>query len=149
MRSHILPKKNIPVLGMELSFALYSAAGRMVRMHKPLLEPLGLTFPQYLVLLELYAGTPRNVGELGDSLAMDTGTITPLLKRMEKSGLLTRTRDPLDERRILVGLTDKAESIREEVWAVSGKIKARCQLDEAGLLALRDTLREFAHPAGD
>ena len=72
-------------------------------MHKPLLDPLALTFPQYLVLLELYAGTPRNVGELGNSLAMDTGTITPLLKRMEKAGLLTRTRDPLDERRILVG----------------------------------------------
>jgi len=134
---------------MELSFALYSAAGRMVRMHKPLLDPLALTFPQYLVLLELYAGTPRNVGELGNSLAMDTGTITPLLKRMEKAGLLTRTRDPLDERRILVGLTAKAETIREDVWAVSGKIKARCQLDEAGLVALRDTLRDFAHLAED
>lgn len=137
----------MPRLGMELSFALYSAAGRMARMHKPLLEPLELTFPQYMVLLELYAGTPRTVGDLGNSLAMDTGTITPLLKRMEKAGMVTRTRDPLDERRILVGLTPKAESIREEVWAVSGKIKARCQLDETGLVALRDTLRDFAHPA--
>lgn len=137
----------MPRLGMELSFALYSAAGRMARMHKPLLEPLELTFPQYLVLLELYAGTPRTVGDLGNSLAMDTGTITPLLKRMEKSGMVTRTRDPLDERRILVGLTQKSECIRQEVWAVSGKIKARCQLDEAGLVALRDTLRNFAHPA--
>lgn len=137
----------MPRLGMELSFALYSAAGRMARMHKPLLEPLELTFPQYMVLLELYAGTPRSVGDLGNSLAMDTGTITPLLKRMEKAGMVTRTRDPQDERRILVGLTPKAECIREEVWAVSGKIKARCQLDEAGLVALRDTLRDFAHPA--
>jgi len=132
---------------MELSFALYSAAGRMARMHKPLLEQLELTFPQYMVLLELYAGTPRTVGDLGNSLAMDTGTITPLLKRMEKAGMVTRTRDPLDERRMQVGLTAKAESIRQEVWAVSGKIKARCQLDEAGLIALRDTLRDFAHPA--
>lgn len=144
-----MSENTMPRLGMELSFALYSAAGRMVRMHKPLLDPLELTFPQYLVLLELYAGTPRNVGELGNSLAMDTGTITPLLKRMEKAGLLTRTRDPLDERRILVGLTAKAETIREDVWAVSGKIKARCQLDEAGLVALRDTLRDFAHLAED
>ncbi|WP_337037001.1 MarR family winged helix-turn-helix transcriptional regulator [Pantoea agglomerans] len=116
-------------------------------MHKPLLEPLELTFPQYLVLLELYAGTPRTVGDLGNSLAMDTGTITPLLKRMEKAGMVTRTRDPLDDRRILVGLTPKAESNRQDVWAISGKIKARCQLDEAGLVALRDTLRDFAHPA--
>lgn len=137
----------MPRLGMELSFALYSAAGRMARMHKPLLEPLELTFPQYLVLLELYAGTPRTVGDLGNSLAMDTGTITPLLKRMEKAGMVTRTRDPLDDRRILVGLTPKAESNRQDVWAISGKIKARCQLDEAGLVALRDTLRDFAHPA--
>jgi len=142
-----LSDNTMPRLGMELSFALYSAAGRMARMHKPLLEPLELTFPQYLVLLELYAGTPRTVGDLGNSLAMDTGTITPLLKRMEKSGMVTRTRDPLDERRILVGLTQKSECIRQEVWAVSGKIKARCQLDEAGLVALRDTLRNFAHPA--
>jgi len=142
-----LSDNTMPRLGMELSFALYSAAGRMARMHKPLLEPLELTFPQYMVLLELYAGTPRSVGDLGNSLAMDTGTITPLLKRMEKAGMVTRTRDPQDERRILVGLTPKAERIREEVWAVSGKIKARCQLDEAGLVALRDTLRDFAHPA--
>ena len=116
-------------------------------MHKPFLDPLGLTFPQYLVLLELYAGTPRTVGDLGNSLAMDTGTITPLLKRMEKGGMVTRTRDPQDERRILVGLTSRAESIRDEVWGVSGKIKTACQLDEAGLIALRDILRNFAHPA--
>ncbi|MGK2912123.1 MAG: MarR family winged helix-turn-helix transcriptional regulator [Sphingobium sp.] len=68
--------------GNELSFALYGAANRMARMHKPFLEPLGLTFSQYLVLLELFAGTPRTVGEIGSKLSMDTGTLTPLLKRL-------------------------------------------------------------------
>lgn len=73
-------------IGTELSFALYGAAGRMNRMHKPFLDPLGLTFPQYLVMLELFAGTPRSVGELGSRLGMDTGTITPLLKRLGSLG---------------------------------------------------------------
>lgn len=90
----------------------YSQTNRKTEIGKTLaVANLSLAFPLYLVLLELYAGTPRNVGELGNSLGTDTGTITPLLRCMEKSGLLTRTRDPLDERRILVGLTDKAESI--------------------------------------
>lgn len=79
--------------GSELAFALYGAANRMARMHKPFLEPLGLTFSQYLVLLELFAGTPRTVGDLCAKLAMETGTITPLLKRLAAAGVVTRTRD--------------------------------------------------------
>ncbi|MFC7640335.1 MarR family winged helix-turn-helix transcriptional regulator [Streptosporangium lutulentum] len=77
----------------------------MARAHKPYLAPLGLTFPQYLVMLVLYCGTPRSVGELGEKLGMDTGTITPLVKRLEASDMVTRTRDPRDERRVLVDLT--------------------------------------------
>lgn len=140
-------KRISPRLGLEVSFALYSAAGRMARLHKPFLEPLGLTFPQYLVMLELYGGTPRAVGELGNSLGMDTGTITPLLKRMEASGLVTRARDPADERRVLVNITSRAHNIRKDVFGVSNKIKAACQLDEDGMIALRDALQTFAHPA--
>src|SRR5215203_4941728 len=92
-------------LGTQLSFALYSAANRMARLHKPFLEPLGLTFPQYLVMLELYGRTPRGVGELGAALGMDTGTITPLLKRLETLSMITRTRDKSDERRVIIDLT--------------------------------------------
>src|SRR5919112_2984244 len=94
-------------VGTRLSFALYGAANRMARMHKPLLEPLGLTFPQYLVILELLDGAPLTVGALGTRLGMDTGTITPLLKRLQASGMVTRTRDPADERRVLVDLTPR------------------------------------------
>src|SRR5690349_7764015 len=111
-------------VGKQLSFALYGAANRMIRLHKPFLEPLGLTFPQYLVMLELFEGTPRTIGELGAKLGMDTGTITPLLKRLEASGLVTRTRDSKDERRVLVDLTPAGEALREDVWGVSGKIKS-------------------------
>src|SRR6218665_635841 len=83
-----------PSVATQLSFALYGAANRMVRMHKPFLAPLGLTFPQYLVILELLDGAPLSVGALGARLDMDTGTITPLIKRLAAAGLVTRTRDP-------------------------------------------------------
>lgn len=131
----------------QISFAVYAAAGRMARMHKPFLDPLGVTFPQYLVMLELYRETPRTVSDLGNTLGMDTGTITPLLKRLAVSGMVTRTRDVTDERRVLVDLTPAGESIRNEVLSVSAKIKSACQLTKDGLVALRDTLHGFAHPA--
>ncbi len=136
-------------VGMQLSFALYGAANRMARMHKPFLEPLGLTFPQYLVLLELLNGSPLSVGTLGARLDMDTGTITPLLKRLETAGFVTRTRDPDDERRVLVDLTPRAESIRDEIWNIGQKIKSACKLDEQGLIDLRDTLTDLSRPRHD
>nr|WP_040591793.1 MarR family transcriptional regulator [Mesorhizobium metallidurans] len=132
---------------MQISFALYGAAGRMARMHKPFLDPLDLTFPQYLVMLELYTSAPRSVGDLGNALGMDTGTITPLLKRLDTCGMVTRMRDPEDERRVLVDLTPAAHSIKDEVWSISGKIKSACQMSEDEIIALRDTLHDFAHPA--
>src|SRR5690554_2793911 len=115
-------------LGTQLSFALYGAANRVARLHKPFLEPLGLTFPQYLVMLELLGGTPRSVGELGAKLGMDTGTITPLLKRLESSAKVTRSRDPNDERRVLVDLTKEGEALRGELCRIADSIKNACQL---------------------
>lgn len=131
---------------MQLSFAIYGLASRMARLHKPYLEPLGLTFPQYLALLELYTGTPRYVSDLGNSLGMDTGTITPLLKRMESLGLITRRRDPQDERRVLVDLTAKGDALREQVWGVCGSIDGECPLQEKEIIALRDTLNGLLQP---
>ncbi|WCK80176.1 MarR family winged helix-turn-helix transcriptional regulator [Agrobacterium fabrum] len=133
-------------VGMQLSFALYGAANRMARMHKPFLEPLGLTFPQYLVMLELLNGSPLSVGTLGTRLDMDTGTITPLIKRLEAAGFVTRTRDPDDERRVLVDLTPRVEGIRDEIWNIGQKIKSACKLDEQGLIDLRDTLTDLSRP---
>lgn len=140
-------KKEHQEIGTQLSFALYGAANRMNRMHKPFLDPLRLTFPQYLVMLELFSGTPRSVGELGNKLGMDTGTITPLLKRLEMSGKVLRQRDPEDERRVLITLTDSGEELREALWSVTDKIRSACRLTEEGLKQLRDTLNDFAHPA--
>ncbi|MEG5898742.1 MarR family transcriptional regulator [Enterobacter bugandensis] len=134
-------------IGTQLSFALYGAASRMNRLHKPLLDPLGLTFPQYLVMLELFNGTPRTVGDIGNKLGMDTGTITPLLKRLEAAGRVVRMRDRADERRVLITLTDDGLALQSELWRVTEKIKSACQLSDAKLEELRDTLNNFAHPA--
>jgi DNA-binding MarR family transcriptional regulator len=133
----------------QLSFALYGAANRMVRMHKPFLEPLGLTFPQYLVILELLDGTPLSVGALGNRLGMDTGTITPLVKRLAVAGLVTRTRDPADERRVLVDPTPRGRALEAEVRGIPDKIKSACQLTDRDLDDLRHTLEALAHPASE
>jgi len=133
--------------GSELAFALYGAANRMARMHKPFLEPLGLTFSQYLVLLELFAGRPRTVGDLGAKLGMDTGTITPLLKRLATAGKVSRTRDVADDRRVLIDLTLAGEALRGQVQAVSGQIRSACKLSEQDMTSLRGTLDDLAWPA--
>jgi MarR family transcriptional regulator, organic hydroperoxide resistance regulator len=133
----------------QLSFALYGAANRMVRMHKPFLEPLGLTFPQYLVILELLDGAPLSVGALGDRLGMDTGTITPLVKRLAVAGLVTRTRDPADERRVLVDPTPRGRALEAEVRGIPEKIKSACQLTDRDLDDLRHTLEALAHPTSE
>jgi MarR family transcriptional regulator, organic hydroperoxide resistance regulator len=136
-------------VGAQLSFALYGAANRVVRMHKPFLEPLGLTFPQYLVILELLNGSPRTVGELGTRLGMDTGTLTPLLKRLQVAGMVTRTRDANDERRVLVALTEASRAIEADVRAVNGQIKSACQLSKASVRDLQRTLEALGHPAAE
>lgn len=135
--------------GAQLSFALYGAANRMVRLHKPFLEPLGLTFPQYLVMLELLDGAPVSVGVLGIRLGMDTGTITPLVKRVEAAGFVTRTRDPGDERRVVVDLTPAGRMLESAIRSVPDKIKTLCQLSEADFDNLRVTLDGLGHPAVD
>jgi DNA-binding MarR family transcriptional regulator len=133
-------------VGRQLSFALYSASNRVVRIHRPFLEPLGLTYPQFLVMLALYENAPRSVGNLGLVLGMETGTLTPLLKRLEAAGLVTRTRDSADERRVLIDLTKAGQSLREEACSVPGKIETACRLSNDQLAELRDILNGLARP---
>ena len=134
----------------QLSFALYSAANRLIRLHKPFLEPLGLTYPQFLVMLALYDGAPRTVGELGLELGMDNGTLTPLLKRLQSAGLVTRTRDQHDERRVLIDLTEEGEALRQAVCSVPEKIEtSACRLSNMSpesLVEFRDTLNGLGIP---
>jgi DNA-binding MarR family transcriptional regulator len=124
----------------QLAFALYRAANCLVRMHKPFLEPLGLTFPQYLVMLELLGSAPRSVGELGAKLGMDTGTITPLVKRLEQAGFVTRRRDVKDERRVFVDLTRSGDAMRESVWAVQDQVNTVVPISDEEANDLREAL---------
>ncbi|WP_026793280.1 MarR family winged helix-turn-helix transcriptional regulator [Pleomorphomonas oryzae] len=134
-------------IATQLSFALYGAANRLARLHKPILEPLGLTFPQYLAILALLDGAPLSVGALGARLDMDTGTITPLVKRLESAGFVTRRRDPDDERRVLVDLTPHGRSLEPAIRGVTTRIKTACQLTDRGVDDLRQTLEALARPA--
>ena len=99
-------------LGNQLCFAVYSAAHAFNAAYKPFLEPLGLTYPQYLVLLVLWEEDGLMVREIGERLNLDSGTLTPMLKRLEAAGFVTRKRDAKDERQVRIQLTQKARDAR-------------------------------------
>lgn len=119
-------------LDRQLCFALYSASLSVTKLYKPLLDPLGLTYPQYLVMLALWERDGETVGQLGARLYLDSGTLTPLLKRLEAQGLLQRQRDAADERRVLLSLTPAGRALRERAEAVPRSVACAtaCELDE-------------------
>jgi DNA-binding MarR family transcriptional regulator len=136
-------------LDHQLCFALYSASLAMTKFYKPLLDPLGLTYPQYLVMLVLWEGDGITVSQLGERVALDSGTLTPLLKRLEASDLVRRLRDTADERRVLLQLTPAGRALKSKAMAVpeSMACASGCALDElaaltARLKALRDQLAD-------
>ncbi|MDY0829207.1 MarR family transcriptional regulator [Microbacterium sp. BG28] len=128
----------------QLCFALVTAARNVVAIYRPVLEPLGLTHPQYLVLLALWERSPRTLGELADELAMEPATLSPLLKRLEAQGRVTRARRADDERVLEIGLTDAGRELRESAVRVPQQIMARVGMDAAQIAALRDALAPFA-----
>lgn len=103
-----------PCIAEGFCFTLYSAAHAMMKAYTPLLKEVGLTYPQYLVLFALWEKDSQTVSELGETLYLDSGTLTPLLKRMEKAGLVKRTRSKEDERVVRVTLTEKGRALREK-----------------------------------
>jgi MarR family transcriptional regulator, organic hydroperoxide resistance regulator len=136
-------------LDRQLCFALYSASLAMTKFYKPLLEPLGLTYPQYLVMLVLWEADGLTVGQVGERLLLDSGTLTPLLKRLEAQGLLQRLRDAEDERRVLLQLTAAGRTLRARALAVPEALACAsgCELDElvamtARLKTLRDQISD-------
>ncbi|MDQ1078960.1 MarR family winged helix-turn-helix transcriptional regulator [Pseudoroseomonas cervicalis] len=128
----------------QLCFAVYAAAHAFGQTYRPLLEPHGLTYPQYLVLLQLWEGDDRSVRELGERLFLDSGTLTPLLKRMEAAGWVTRQRDARDARIVRIRLTPKGEALRPVAAAIPGVLRCAAGLPAAELAQLRDTLRLLA-----
>lgn len=127
-----VPAADWQQLDHQLCFALYSASLAMTKLYKPLLEPLGLTYPQYLALLVLWERDGLTVGELGERLFLDSGTLTPVLKRMEASGWLSRARAADDERRVLVHLTTEGRALKRRAASVPRELAAAtgCSADE-------------------
>ena len=135
------------LLDHQLCFSLYAASLAMTRRYQPLLAELGLTYPQYIALLALWEHDDVTVSALGDRLALDSGTLTPLLKRMETSGWVTRERDAADERRVRVRLTPAGRALRERaqhiptsLMAGSGVTATQVRQLTAELQALRQRL---------
>lgn len=130
-------------LDKQLCFALYSASLAMTKIYKPLLEPLGLTYPQYLVLMVLWERDGLGVNELGERLFLDSGTLTPLLKRMDAAGWVQRTRDEADERRVRVTLTPAGRALRRRAQGVPKALAevSGCTADE--LISLTERLQQL------
>lgn len=128
----------------QVCFALVTAARNIVSIYRPVLEPLGLTHPQYLVMLALWDQSPRSLGALAAELAMEPATLSPLVKRLEVQGRVARTRRVTDERVLDIALTEEGRALREAALAVPGQIMARVGVDESALAALRDGLAPFA-----
>jgi MarR family transcriptional regulator, organic hydroperoxide resistance regulator len=132
-------------LDRQLCFPIYAAARAVVRAYGPLLDSVGLTYPQYLTLLALWGSPdgPMTVGELGQRLRLDTGTLTPLLKRLEKAGHLSRRRDPDDERRVLLDLTDQGWALRDRVTHVPDALLRSLDLSAEDFAELRRLLDQL------
>ncbi|CCH20219.1 Transcriptional regulator, MarR family [Micromonospora lupini str. Lupac 08] len=130
------------VLRRQVCFALYAASRALTDVYRPILDELGLTYPQYLVLLVLWErpDDAPTVSELGTELRLDSGTLSPLLKRLEGAGLVVRRRSARDERRVEVGLTERGRALREQVCDVPLRIAQATGLGIGELVALRDTL---------
>jgi DNA-binding MarR family transcriptional regulator len=129
-------------LKAQLCFALYSASRAFTRAYGPLLSPLGLTYPQYIVMLALWEENDLSVTELGERLALDSGTLTPLLKRLEEAGLVERRRDDDDERVVRLRLTRDGRKLQEPASSIPGELMCRAGYEptDEGLAKL-ETLR--------
>lgn len=131
---------NLLSLDLQLCFSLYTAANLMTRVYRPLLQPLGLTYLQYLAMLALWEHSPQSVGELGRRLGLDSGTLTPLFKRMEAAGLITRARDPADERRVTIALTDQGRALKAKAQEVPGALFCRLPGSLPEMIALKSAV---------
>lgn len=129
-----------PRLDEQLCFALYSASRAVTAAYRPLLDELELTYPQYLVLLVLWEEEPCTVSHLGDRLHLDSGTLSPLLKRLESAGLVRRRRSATDERRVDITLTPEGRALEERAACIPDRLLGSNDSAGGDLAALREAL---------
>ncbi|HTH12489.1 MAG TPA: MarR family transcriptional regulator [Acidovorax sp.] len=137
------PSPAILRLDNQVCFALYSASLAMTKLYKPLLDRIGLTYPQYLVMLVLWEQDGVTVSELGERLFLDSGTLTPLLKRLEAQGQIARLRDVQDERRVRITLTAEGRALRDQAEAIPQCVLQSSQCSIAELTALTAELKQL------
>ena len=129
-----------PEVSDMLCFSIYAAGHAFTQLYRPLLDKLGLTYPQYLVMVTLWNRDGQNVKELGKTLFLDSSTLTPLLKRLDAAGLITRTRNPRDEREVLLRLTPAGQALKGEAAEIMRCVEAAVGQDGQTIDALRTTL---------
>lgn len=134
------PASDLLALERQLCFALAVASRSVIAAYKPILEPMGLTHPQYLVMLALWEQQPRSLAEVATVLRLEPATLSPLVKRLEAAGLVTRERSPADDRRLELRLTPEGERLRERATEVPGKVVAALGVDVDELIALHAQL---------
>ncbi|WP_018353115.1 MarR family winged helix-turn-helix transcriptional regulator [Longispora albida] len=135
--------RNTMALSSQLCFALYSASRAMTAVYRPMLAELGLTYPQYLVMLALWERDGRTVSDLGSDLQLDSGTLSPLLKRLEALGFVTRQRSSADERRVEIALTDDGRALRGRAEGIPARLACEIDLPGTDFAALHRTLTEI------
>ena len=145
MHNSSTPKRLDPALLLDnqLCFSLYSASLAMTKLYKPLLDALALTYPQYLVMLVLWESDGPTVSAMGERLSLDSGTLTPLLKRMESAGWLTRQRSSEDERRVHVWLTPAGHQLQSQAAHIPGCVLAQSGLSLADLIGLNQQIKKL------
>lgn len=140
--SHANTDADLLRLDRQVCFALSVAARNVVALYRPLLEPMGLTHPQYLVMLALWERSPRSLTDLSTVLSLDPGTLSPLLKRLEAAELITRRRVPGDERTLAVGLTERGRSLRRDAEKIPPAVVERLGMSPADLERLHAVLTD-------
>jgi MarR family transcriptional regulator, organic hydroperoxide resistance regulator len=136
-------------LERQVCFALVVASRSVLGIYRPLLDPLGLTHPQYLVMLALWGEAPLSVGRIGSLLQLDSPTLSPLLKRLQSAGLITRTRSGDDERQVDIDLTDAGRALREEALAIPPAVVEKLGMEIPELEALHAALTRVIAAAND
>ena len=144
-----MPPRSTVSLDSFLCLDLYATSRAVMKAYTPLLAPLGLTYPQYLVMVALWEEAPLQVNELATRLSLDSGTLSPLLKRLEAAGLVERKRSAEDERAVKVGLTEAGMALREKAPEVADRMAERFGLAEEELLPFKRTLRAIQARMGE
>ncbi|GIZ51956.1 MarR family winged helix-turn-helix transcriptional regulator [Noviherbaspirillum aridicola] len=149
MPKHVTENPDPLALESQFCFALYSASLAVTKTYKPYLDQLGLTYPQYLAMLVLWQQDDVPVKEIGEKLHLDSGTLTPLLKRLETAGLIARTRDEKDERQVRIALTREGRALKKKAQSIPHQLLCATGQAPETLARLRDQLNRVRDELGE